>query len=218
MSKTIVFGGWAVPPGILKTVFGSDAVYIDVNHIMPKLFASCQLRDDWAEIIISEYQLTNENPPGIIAGWSTGAMFAYAATARIPPAQKLILLSATPCFCRKDDFRFGVRPSVLDQMIDALHKDRDAVLQSFYERSGLRYDPGSVSNYTTDELSCGLTFLKQADLRPLAPPSIKPIFHHGRDDLIIPISASKYFSDQTYGEHIESSGGHAFFTSRLPAS
>jgi hypothetical protein len=40
MSETIVFGGWAVSPDILKNVFGNDAVYIDVNHIMPKLFAS----------------------------------------------------------------------------------------------------------------------------------------------------------------------------------
>jgi pimeloyl-ACP methyl ester carboxylesterase len=210
MNKTIVFGGWAVSPDILKSIFGNDARYIDVNPIMPKLFASNQLSDNWIDTVISECQL--QLTGGItIAGWSTGAMFAYAA-ARVCPPQNLILLSATPCFCRKDDFRFGTRPSVLDQMISALDNDRDAVLQSFYERSGLAYNPSIPPNYSSTELIHGLMFLKQANLRPITPLSINPIFYHGRDDLIIPISASKYFCEQAGGEHVGVDGGHGFFT------
>jgi len=209
MNKTTVFGGWAVPPEILKNIFGGDADCVDVNRIMPKLFdESRQLKDDWAGIVISECQLTTGNAPTTLAGWSTGAMFAYAA-ARLLRPQKLILLSATPCFCRKDDFRFGARPSVIDQMISALARDKDAALQSFYKRCGLEYDAAAIPDYTIEELSLGLTFLKQADLRPLAPLPIKPIFCHGQNDEIIPISASKYFCEQTGGEHISVDCGHA---------
>jgi len=213
MSKKIVFGGWAVSPDILKNVFGDDACYIDVNKIMPKIFdTSCRLKDDWTEIVIAECQLKYGNID-ILAGWSTGAMFAYtiARTCTHPP-KKLIFLSATPCFCRKDDFRFGTRAAVLEQMIGALSNDRDTVLQSFYERCGLGYDPDIIPDYTIHELSCGLQFLKQADLRPITPLSTKPIFYHGQNDLIIPISASKYFSEKTNGSYIEITGGHAFFT------
>ena len=208
MNKTTVFGGWAVSPEVLKNIFGNDADYVDVNRVMPKLFdGSRQLRDDWVDIVISECQLTGGNAPEILAGWSTGAMFAYAA-ARVCHPRKLILLSATPCFCRKDDFKFGARPSVIDRMLCALTQDKNAVLRSFYERCGLEYDIAAIPDYTIGELSCGLAFLRQADLRPLAPLPIKPVFYHGQNDEIIPISASIYFSERTNGKHIAVSGGH----------
>jgi len=214
MNKSTIFGGWAVSPEILKKVFGDDADYIDVNRIMPKLFdAPHQLKNDWVDVVINEYQFA-DNPQNVMGGWSTGAMFAYAA-AQVCNPEKLILLSATPCFCRKDDFRFGTRPAAVDQMINALGRDKNAVLQSFYERCGLAYDPAAIPNYTIDELSHGLMFLKQADLRPLAPPPTSPTLYHGTDDLIIPVSASKYFCDQVNGNHIEQPGGHAFFIEKL---
>jgi len=211
MSKTIVFGGWAVPPEILKSVFGDDARYIDVNRIMPKLFDAGRLRPDWIDTVIAIYQSKTNGTPDVLAGWSTGAMFAYA-VARTCCPQKLTLLSATPCFCRKDDFRFGTRPQIVDRMISALGQDKDAVLQSFYKQCGLQYDSIEIPDYTIDELSSGLKFLKQADLRPLTPLPIKPLFCHGRDDQIIPPPASICFSEQTEGVHHIFDGGHAFFT------
>jgi pimeloyl-ACP methyl ester carboxylesterase len=216
MGKTLVFGGWAVPPDVLENVFWGGADYVDVNRLMPRLFdSSSQLIDGWADIVISELRLADGDAHRVIAGWSAGAMIAYA-VARICRPKKLILLSATPCFCRKDDFRFGTRFAALDQMIDALGQDRDAVLRSFYEKCGLKYDPAAI-NYTADELICGLKFLKQADLRPLTPPPVRPMFFHGTDDRIIPISASKYFCDQVNGEYVEIAGNHAFFVKhRIP--
>jgi pimeloyl-ACP methyl ester carboxylesterase len=211
MGKTIVFGGWAVPPGVLENVFWSGADYVDVNRLMPKLFDSSQLlKSDWADIIIDELRLANDGTYTVIAGWSAGAMIAYA-LARVCRPKKLILLSATPCFCRKEEFPSGMRSSVLDKMIDALGQDKTAVLRLFYERCGLEYDPAAVPDYTVDELTCGLMFLKQADLRSLTPPSTRPMFFHGTDDQVVPISASKYFCDQTDGEHTEVAGNHAFF-------
>ncbi|MDR0330525.1 MAG: hypothetical protein LBH93_02295 [Chitinispirillales bacterium] len=213
ISNAVAFGGWAVSADILRDVFdgcGMDVNYIDVNRIMPKLFNADRLRDDWAEVVIDAYRLTDADAPTLIAGWSTGAMFAYAVS-RIIPSQKLALISATPCFCRKEDFRFGVRQSAIDQMIGALYRDSSSVLQPFYERCGLEYHSGLIPDYTIDELASGLMFLKQADLRPLIAPSIQPIFYHGKNDQIIPLAASKYFCEQTNGVFMEVDGGHAFF-------
>jgi len=210
MNSVIVFGGWAVPPGILKGVFGDSARYIDVNRIMPELFDADRLRADWIDTVIARCQLTTDSPPEILAGWSTGAMFAFAA-ARVCCPRKLTLLSATPCFCRRDDFRSGTRPQVIDRMISALGQDKGAVLQSFHGQCGLPYDSTEIPDYTFDELRRGLMFLKQADLRPLAPLSIRPLFCHGRDDQIIPASASAYFSERVGGVHYIFDGGHTFF-------
>ncbi|MDR2729020.1 MAG: alpha/beta hydrolase [Chitinispirillales bacterium] len=208
---TLVFGGWAVKPQVLEPVFGKDACYIDVNEIMPKLFDSRLLKKDWVKIVLSECRLTGNNIPHTIAGWSTGAMFAYS-IARLSCPKKLILFSATSRFCRKDEYRFGVRESALDQMISALSHDSQNVLESFYKRCGLRYDSEVISRYTPEQLSHGLMFLKQTDLRPLAPLGTKPLFFHGCDDKIIPKEASVYFSSQTGGTHTAFSGGHTFFT------
>jgi esterase/lipase len=211
INKTVVFGGWAVKPEILKPVFGENACYVDINEIMPKLLDSHLLKKDWVKIVLSEYQLTDNDVQDTIAGWSTGAMFAYS-IARIICPQKLILFSATPRFCRKDEYRFGVRESALDQMISALSKDPQNVLGPFYERCGLRYDPNAMQNYTVEQLKCGLLFLKQADLHPLGSLQIKPMFFHGCDDQIIPKEASAYLCSQIDGTHTTLSGGHAFFT------
>jgi esterase/lipase len=220
MKNIVIFGGWAVSPELIPFPSSDDyddeegVDYIDVNYIMPKLFdPHKKLKDDWPEIVMSECRrgLTDGNSMESVLGWSTGAMFAYA-VARICNPKELTLWSATPCFCRKGDFSFGAHPSVLDQMIRALEKDREAVLQSFYEKCWIEYDPELVPDYSTAELVHGLEFLKQADLRPLAPLPIRPAFHHGTNDQIIPVAASKYFSDQINGEHTEWDGcGHSLF-------
>ena len=210
-NKTIVFGGWAVKPEILEPIFGENACYVDVNKIMPKLFDSHQLKKNWTEIVLSECQLTDNDIPNTIAGWSTGAMFAYS-IARIICPQKLILLSATPRFCRKDGYSFGaVRESLLDQMISMLPKYRQNVLSVFYDRCGLQYDSKTITDYTAEQLKHGLLFLKQADLHPLRSLQIKPLFFHGCDDKIIPKEASVYFCEQIDGVYTELAGPHAFF-------
>ena len=206
-----------MPTDVLENVFWGGARYVDVNRLMPKLFdASRQLKDGWADIVMDECGLTADSTPSVIGGWSTGAKIAYAVAQACHP-KKLILLAATPCFCRNDTVNFGTRPAVIDQMISGLDKDKDAVLNTFYERCGLEYDPSAIPDYTIDELSCGLEFLKQADLHPLSLSRTVPVFFHGADDQIIPISASKYFCEQVGGEHIEVGGNHAFFIKhRIP--
>lgn len=229
MGKTIAFGGWAVPPEILSGFLASvdcadgadgtnsvdnarNVEYVDVNRAMPGLFdGGGGLRGDWAEIVVERCRLTSENPPDVIAGWSTGAMFAYAVAAIVRP-QRVILLSATPCFCRRGDFRFGAAPSVVDKMLAAVESDRGATLRSFYERCGLRPRPDAACGYTASELVHGLMFLKQADIRGLcAPRAIRPVFYHGVDDVIIPIAAARHFRELTGGTLVEADGGHAFF-------
>ncbi|MCL2182804.1 MAG: hypothetical protein FWB85_04970 [Chitinispirillia bacterium] len=217
MKRTIVFGGWAVPPDVLVDVFWGGAEYIDINFMMPKLFDKPRcLKDNWAEVVVRECKLTPGAAYYVIAGWSTGAIIAYAA-AQICVPKKLILLSATPCFCRKDDYRFGSRPESLERMIGAIELDKHTVLQSFYEWSGLHYDTAMIPDYSVEELLFGLEFLRQVDLRPLTPPQVRPLFLHGVNDSVIPMAASKYFCEETGGEHIELNGGHAFFTGqRMP--
>ncbi len=208
MSKAIVFGGWALGPEILKPVFGESASYIDVNHLVSALFNCETLVENWPEKVISILQLTDK--VDCLVGWSTGAMFAFA-LARKMNVDRLILLSATPSFCRNGTFKFGTRPSVLDQMIRNIDSDPVPTLSSFIERCGLDPQKIDFDRYSSEQLKKGLKFLKQADLHPLAPLPLKPLFLHGREDEIIPWDASVYFSRETGGVHHELAGSHTFF-------
>ncbi|MFW5785064.1 MAG: alpha/beta hydrolase [Chitinispirillaceae bacterium] len=209
MGKTVVFGGWAVEPDLLVALFGEEAQYVDVNLLMPLLFESDRLKKNWVDVVISETGI-KKGEAECISGWSTGAMIAYEASKKLNP-QRAFLLSATPCFCRKGSYRFGTRQSVLDSMIGSLDTDRHAVLSSFFDRCGIPCDDKPGEKYSTDQLKSGLQFLREADLHPLEPLLIKPIFLQGSDDEIIPKAASVYFSQKTGGVHIEFPGPHAFF-------
>lgn len=208
MVDTVVFGGWAVEPKVLAPLFGKEACYIDINILMPKIFDCNLLKENWVDIVLNETDLARKKIKRI-AGWSTGAMLAYAVAQRAIP-EELFLLSATPSFCRTSSFRFGIRSSVLDQMICALRDDPDTMLGSFYKSCGLEQHD-RFRKYSALELRSGLLFLKQADLHPLSPQTIKPLFLGGRDDEIVPRAASIYFSEKTGGVHLEFGGPHAFF-------
>lgn len=209
MGKTVVFGGWAVEPDLLVPLFGTDARYVDINMIMPILFNSDELKENWIDVVISEMGL-KKGEADCISGWSTGAMIAYEAARKLNPP-KAFLLSATPCFCRKGSYRFGIRQSVLDAMISSLDTDRHGVLSSFFDRCGIPYDSKPGEKYSTAQLKSGLLFLREADLHPLEPLENKPVFLQGSDDEIIPKTASVYFSEKAGGVHLEFPGPHAFF-------
>jgi pimeloyl-ACP methyl ester carboxylesterase len=209
MSRTIVFGGWAISPRILEPVFGRDATYVDVNVIMEDIIDRETLLADWADRVISSLGIDIKDI-GMIAGWSAGAMFAFAVGKIVPP-KAMVLLSATPHFCRTTDFPFGTRSSTLDKMIDALIADKEKVLTDFLLRSGVTSPLSDIGGYSLSALKKGLLFLKQASLFPVEPVPVPTLFFHGREDLIIPREAGIYFSGKAGGVYCGEEGGHAFF-------
>ena len=202
-----VLGGWAFPPSILSGIFGEKATYIDLNLIMPDLIAGNTLKQDWIEQIRS--LVLTEKPPSLLAGWSTGAIVALALAPHLK-IDTLVLLSATPSFCRREGFRFGARPSVVQSMIEALSVSPQAVLQRFYEQCGFSGTP-HAHTYSYQQLVSGLQFLEQVNLLPVQKLDCMVQVFHGREDKIIPVEAGRQVCATLEGVMVEYPGSHLFF-------
>ncbi|NLL13326.1 MAG: hypothetical protein GX267_07975 [Fibrobacter sp.] len=208
----LVIGGWAVDPVVLRPIFGDRAVYIDINHLLPSIANDQWLLNCWKQKLkdlLSPY--CSEGM--ILAGWSTGAI-AAAAIADLVNISKLVLLSATPSFCRRDSFRYGMRPQIVQNMITSINENKEPVLKQFYYQCGFTDILFDWSQYSIEELTCGLQFLIHADLLSIATlPDTCCQIHclHGSEDRIIPSGAGKFLCNRLGGIWHQLSGPHAFF-------
>ncbi len=214
-NSIVVIGGWAVDSAVLRPIFGNRAVYIDINHLMPSIVNSQGLISNWKQKL-KELLLPYCSTGMALAGWSTGAI-AAAAIAGLFDISKLVLLSATPSFCRRDNFRYGMRPQIVQKMIISINDNREQVLKQFYCQCGLTDISFDFNQYTIEELICGLQFLMQADLFPISPlhDSLCQIHCiHGSEDRIIPSDAGKFLCLQIGGKWHQLNGPHAFFCNK----
>jgi pimeloyl-ACP methyl ester carboxylesterase len=210
--RIVVLGGWGISPCILKPVFGENAVYVDTNILIANCITQNRLIDNWQYMLRNFLQThyTIESLSDIaLAGWSTGAIIASGIAQTISP-RRLILLSATPSFCRRTGFKFGTKPSVLHAMKAGLRSDAASVMKNFYLQCGLS-PTGGADTYSTDALCDGLTFLEQVNLLPLIKMVCPTMLLHGIDDAVVPVDAGRLFNAQCNGTFFECKGPHAFF-------
>jgi surfactin synthase thioesterase subunit len=211
MSKKIfVLGGWGIKPEILKPCFSEGAAYIDVNAVLPQVILHGTLVPEWKSKLYN--LLFSGTPQGEItlAGWSTGAIVAYALADMVKP-KRMVLLSATPSFCIRPGFPFGQKPASLRRMQAALRKDRLKTVRDFIGQCGLSPDTDMTSNASPEELLAGLQFLDQANLLPPDKAACETLLFHGTDDVIVPCGAGNYFSQHCGGRFYSFPGGHVFF-------
>jgi surfactin synthase thioesterase subunit len=208
----IVFGGWALQPQILAPMFGSGAVLIDTNSLMPYFVRDFALVKDWHNMLADRITAQIPDRPFGIAGWSTGSMLAYALAHRIKPACG-VFISATPSFCRRPGFPHGQKSLVLKKMRELLAADPFNAVDEFYQQCGIASPEEKKMGLPYDKavLTAGLHFLEQADLSPLKKLPFPTLFLHGKTDTIIPIAVGKYFCNKAGGIFIEFEGPHAFF-------
>lgn len=207
----IVLGGWGIKPQIMSGIFGNEAHYLDSNTVMPELLdKDGTLKPDWKSIIL-KYWNRFSNKPLLVAGWSTGAVIAASIANLINP-DYLVLLSPTLSFCRKENYRLGVRRSVLQSMIKTIKTNKEKVIEDFLKACGIHCK--FEVKYSETELIAGLKFLEQADLHFENKLPSNSIVIHGTDDLIIPVDAGKLFSEQLKCSFFEINGPHAFFSSQ----
>jgi pimeloyl-ACP methyl ester carboxylesterase len=206
--RWIVFGGWAFEPEILKPLFSENSVYIDVNSIMNEIIGIDKtLASDWPQRIADRFSgFFKDNT--YIAGWSSGAMIAYAVSSLVKPDAS-VLISPTLSFCRRDSYHFGSKPSLLQSMRLSLQSDKIGVLERFASRCGMDFH--SFSTCSQKELENGLYFLEYADLRNVKPPLSPIVILHASNDVIVPPDAGKYLSIHAGAVYKEFDGPHAFF-------
>jgi pimeloyl-[acyl-carrier protein] methyl ester esterase len=209
--KWIVFGGWALRPDLLSPLFGDNSIYVDTNDIMPALVKDGKLLPDWVDIARSKTVLADRQAEYDLAGWSTGAIVACGLSMTVP-TKNLVLLSATPSFCRREGFSPGQRPKVLDVMRRGLLKPGNNVVGDFGVRSGISGAALIKVMHEPQNLVDGLHFLEQVDLRPhLRKIEAHARVYHGDQDPIVPLEAGKMLAEMIGAEFSLLPGGHAFF-------
>jgi pimeloyl-ACP methyl ester carboxylesterase len=205
----IVFGGWALGTKPLEPLFGPEAVYIDSNPIMPSLVKGGVLAPDWQEILAESAAPLVPKVRFGIAGWSTGALLAYALGLQIKPTAS-VFISATPSFCRRPGFPYGQKEMVLKAMREQLAVNPVTVVDKFYTQCGVD-QPVVPEQQRADHLTAGLIFLQHATLFPIERLACPSLFLHGKDDAIIPAQAGAFLCHETGGTFAEYPGPHAFF-------
>ena len=206
----LVFGGWSLPPDILSPIFGNNSTYIDVNSLFGDIIIKETLKENWNEIIFDKIKQVIPRQDINIAGWSTGAFFAYALTGSVKP-QKMALLSASPSFCKRDGFIFGPDRGVVRAMRRQLKRNKFSVLENFQQQCGLKNHTGLSDKYSVKELDLGLQFLENIYLHPLQKPVCPTLLFHGKEDAIIPCEAGEFLARETGAANTILPGGHVFF-------
>jgi pimeloyl-ACP methyl ester carboxylesterase len=207
----LVFGGWAIPPQILQPVFGEKSVYLDINEMMPLLFDHEKLIENWANAVNKKVDEYLGMDIAGIAGWSTGAIMACGLVQQVQ-VKRLVLLSATPSFCRRNGFRFGQRSSIVQMMINKLKDKNNSVVKDFLIQCGLQANESEKKAYAEEVMVKGLVFLEKANLLDgLKKTEARTVVIHGKEDSIIPWQAGEALAEMIGAEFVSCSGGHVFF-------
>jgi len=214
--RYLVFGGWGIGPDILRPLFDASSIFVDVNQLLPALFDGENLVADWAAVVRHTFEKEIAAADGF-AGWSTGAIIACGLAMRTNP-QRLVLISATPSFCRRDKFGFGWKPAVLRAMRERLAVSGNSVVLDFVRAAGLPSECAANPMYEASTLATGLRFLEQANLLPvLSKVNFPVVAIHGREDGIVPFRAGEVLCEALGGRFRLYNGGHGFFVSTDPS-
>jgi pimeloyl-[acyl-carrier protein] methyl ester esterase len=141
-----------------------------------------------------------------LAGWSLGAHVALAwARARPAQVERLVVLSATPRFVRRDDWVPAVAPSVFADFTEAVRTDPQATLRRFVSLQvqgdaaarrvarTLRLALARTASTPAAALEGGLRILAETDLRGiLGEVKARTLVIHGDRDRLAPAAAAAY--------------------------
>jgi len=175
--------------------------------------------------------LGRESPPVChVLGWSLGALAAMV-WAKAAPRQvaRIALVSATPCFVRRDDWPHGMEERVLGEFGRELASDaagavrRFAALQVLGDANAhqlareLRRHALSAGVPSSYALGGGLRILRDTDLRGALGEIKQPVLVvHGECDRVTPAAAGQFLARGIPGARFELVDGaaHAPFLSK----
>ncbi|HJP18201.1 MAG: alpha/beta fold hydrolase [Nitrospinota bacterium] len=161
-------------------------------------------------------------------GWSLGAQVLL--TSAIENKIKfngLILIGATPCFVKKDDFPWAQPIPVVKKMIKDMKKKPHETIKRFYRlnfteneirteiaKSFINQYTHNETNFKLNEITTGLEALSKIDLRhQLDLLDIPVLIIHSRMDQICPVGASHYLENKIKRAELKifEKAGHAPF-------
>ena len=171
---------------------------------------------------------TRLQPRTYLVGWSLGAQMALAIAARAPEkVSKLVLIAGTVSFVQRDGWPHAMPPEMLAEFAANVATDIEAILPRFvggFNRGDARAK--EVTRILLDladplppaaTLATGLGWLRDVDLRPLAPLVEAPtLLVHGANDPLMPLAAAEALAALIPGARLAifADCAHAPFISR----
>ena len=177
----------------------------------------------------------SEQFPGVhaVCGWSLGGQVALRWAKRYPgQVDRLVLVSSTPCFVQKEDWRSAMPEKTLADFSNALMQDYAATLRRFLslqlrgsenERESLLTLRQSLMMRGVPDmaaLQAGLFMLRDVDLRDeLADIHQPTLVVAGDRDTLTPLPASQYIAEKLLDARFSAIAGaaHAPFLSHTEA-
>ncbi len=163
-----------------------------------------------------------------LCGWSLGAQMALAIAARAPEkVGKLVLIAGTVSFVQRDGWPHAMLPEMLAEFAANVATDIEAILPRVvggFNRGDARAK--EVTRTLLDladplppatTLATGLGWLRDVDLRPLAPLVKAPtLLVHGANDPLMPLAAAETLAALIPGARLAifADCAHAPFISR----
>lgn len=167
-----------------------------------------------------------EHDGTVIVGWSLGAQRALERARATPQhVRGLVLIAATPCFVRREDWLHGVERGVFDRFAQSLERDVTGTLDRFVSLQAegdadakrvmraLRHARGEAD---AGALSAALRALRDNDLRAILHEVLSPaLIIHGDNDTLVPKAAAEYLARKLPRARCETIRGaaHAPFVS-----
>ncbi len=136
-----------------------------------------------------------------LIGWSLGGLVALEIAAHCPElVSGLVLIASAPKFCASAGFAQGIPIQNIRAIKQGLTRDIDATLAKFYRLAAAPFRaalpmpqlclPGTSCQ---DELTAGLNYLLETDLRPELDRIQSPVLMlHGKEDRVISWQAADY--------------------------
>ena len=166
----------------------------------------------------------------LLVGWSLGGMLLMEALSRLtaPPPNGLVLVGVAPVFARRPDYPWGQPVAVVRAMRQALAKNSPQVLAEFAQQC-LAPDEAAFASQAREafavpaaagNLTAGLDYLLQGDLRPLLP--LLPagaVVIQGQADRIVDPAQGRFLQEHLPGArlHLLPAAGHLPFLTQAAA-
>ena len=220
MSTPLVFlPGWCLGRGPLNAA---------VDALNGSIFDLPGYRD--APLITDFYAATDDvaarlHPGTRLCGWSLGAQMALAIAARAPEkVGKLVLIAGTASFVQREGWPHAMPPEMLAEFAADVATDIEAILPRFV--GGFNRGDARSKDVTRQlleladprppaaTLATGLNWLRDVDLRPLAPLVRAPtLLLHGAADPLMPLPAAEALAALIPGARLEVLAGCAHASS-----
>ena len=204
----VMLHGWGMHGGIWSETAARFSQYFEVNSVdLPGHGASASLGAFTLDGVVDQL-VARFDQPVTVCGWSLGGQIAMHWARREPEKiKRLVLVSSTPCFAERNDWRFGMPQHILQLFADDLEKNHAATLRRFLalqvrgsegERellAAMRAILFSRGEPDMDALRGGLAILRDADLRDVLPEIEPPaLVIAGERDKLTPPEASHHLA------------------------